>query len=110
MVLGGKTLAFTQGNTHEGMKWTIIDELRRFPIDITGATINVLVQSLDTSITIIDRVATIIDPADGTCKLTPVVGEMDIPGSYKAQLHIVFSDTTETYIQNMFITIISVLS
>ena len=110
MVLGGKTLTFVQGNTHEGMKWTIVDEERGFPIDITGATITVLIQSVDTSTTIINRVATIIVPEDGTCKLVPVAGEMDTPGNYKVQLHILFTDTTEVYIQNMFITIISALS
>jgi len=110
MVLGGKTLTFIQGNTHEGMKWTIVDEERGFPIDITGATINVLIQSVDSSTTIIDRIATIITATLGTCKLVPVNPEMDTPGNYKVQLHIVFDDTTEVYIQNMFITIISALS
>jgi len=110
MVLGGKTLTFTQGNTHEGMKWTIVDEERGFPIDITGATITCLVQSTDGSTTIINREVTIIDPAFGTCKLVPVTGEMDIPDTYKVQLHMLFTDTTEVYIQNMFITIVSVLS
>ena len=51
-----------------------------------------------------------IDPTLGTCKLVPVAGEMDTPGTYKVQLHIEFVDTTETYIQNMFITIVNVLS
>ena len=110
MVLGGKTLTFIEGNTHEGMKWTIVDEERGFPIDITGSTINVLIQGIDGTNTIIDRVATIIDPALGTCKLVPVAGEMDTPGNYKVQLYIVFTDTTEVYVQNMFITIISALS
>jgi len=110
MVLGGKTLTFIQGNTHEGMKWTIVDEERGFPIDITGATINVLIQSVDSSTTIIDRIATIITATLGTCKLVPLSPEMDTPGNYKVQLHIVFDDTTEVYIQNMFITIISALS
>ena len=111
MVSGsGKTLIFIQGNTHEGMKWTIVDDKRGFPIDITGATINVLVQNVDGGITIIDRVATIIDPLLGTCNLVPITPEMNTPGNYKVQLHIVFVDTTEVYIQNMFINIISVLS
>ena len=110
MVSGGKTLTFIEGNTHEGMKWTIVDEERGFPIDITSSTINVLIQSVDGSTTIISRVATIIDPLIGTCKLIPITGEMDTPGNYKVQLHIVFADTTEVYIQNMFITIISALS
>jgi hypothetical protein len=109
MVLSGKTLTFVEGNTHEGMHWTIIDEARGFPIDLTGATINVFIQGVDESNTIIDRVATIIDPTLGTCKLTPVVGEMDIPGNYKVQLHIVFADTTEVYLQKMSLNIISVL-
>ena len=110
MVLIGGTLTFIQGNTHEGMKWSIVDEERGFAIDITGATINVLIQSVDTSTTIIDRVATIILATNGTCKLVPVVGEMDIPGNYKVQLHIVFADATEVYIQNMFINIIRALN
>lgn len=110
MVLSGKTLTFTQGNTHEGMEWTVVDEKRGFPIDIAGATLNVLIQSLDASTTIINRTATIIDPAFGTCILTPIIGEMDIPGNYKVQLHIIFEDATEVYMQNMFISIISVLS
>lgn len=110
MVLGGKTISFVQGNTHEGMKWTIVDQKKGFVIDITGATLNVLVQSVDTSITIIDRVATIIDPMLGTSRLIPIAGEMDIPGNYKVQLHIVFSDLTEIYIQNMYVIIISALS
>jgi len=110
MSFGGKTLTFVQGNTHEGMKWTIVDEERGFPIDITGATINVLVQSVDGSSTIINRVATTITATEGTCKLVPITGEMNIPGNYKVQLHIVFPDTTEVYVQNMFITIVSALS
>lgn len=110
MVLGGKTLTFIQGNTHEGMKWTIIDEKRGFPIDITGATINVLIQSIDTNTTIINKPATIIDATKGTCKLVPVSGEMDTPGNYKVQLHITFADSTEVYIQDMFITVIRALS
>lgn len=110
MVLGGKTLTFIQGNTHEGMKWTIVDEVRRFPIDITGATINVIIQDVDGDPTIINREAVIIDPEFGTCKLVPIAGEMNTPGNYKVQLHISFIDATEVYIQNMFITIISVLS
>lgn len=110
MVLSGKTLTFIEGNTHEGMKWTIVDEERGFPINITGSTINVLVQSVNGTDTIINRIATIIDPTLGTCKLVPISGEMDDPGNYKVQLHIVFADTTEVYVQNMFITIVSVLS
>jgi hypothetical protein len=110
MVLGGKTLTFVEGNTHEGMKWTILDEERGFPIDITGATITCLIQTVDGNTTIIDRTVTIIDPLIGTCKLVPVAGEMDTPGNYKVQLHILFADTTEVYVQNMFITIISALS
>lgn len=110
MVLSGKTLTFTQGNTHESMKWTIVDEERGFPIDITDAIINVLVQSVNSSTTIIDRVATIITGTLGTCKLIPVSPEMDTPGNYKVQLHIVFIDTTEVFIQNMSISIISALS
>ncbi len=110
MGLRGETLFFIQGNTHEGMKWNIVDEARGFPIDITGTTITVLVQSVDTSTTIINRLATIITATDGTCKLVPVATEMDIPGNYKVQLHILFTDATEIFIQNMFITIISVLS
>jgi len=109
MVLGGETLTFVEGNTHEGMKWSIVDQERGAPIDITGATITVLIQSIDTSTTIVNRVATIIDPTLGTCKLIPVADEMDIPGNYKVQLHILFPDTTEVYVQNMLITIISVL-
>ena len=110
MVKSGKTLFFSEGNTHEGMKWTIIDEKWSFPIDITDATITCLAQSLDGSLTIINREVVPIDPTLGTCKLVPVAGEMDTPGTYKVQLHIEFVDTTETYIQNMFITIVNVLS
>ncbi len=109
MVLSGKTLTFIEGNTHEGMHWTIVDQARGFPIDITGATITVLIQDVNETDTIINRVANPIDPILGTCKLTPVAGEMDIPGSYKVQLHIVFADTTEVYIQKMSLNIISVL-
>lgn len=110
MVLGGKTLTFVEGNTHEGMHWIIVDEARGFPIDITSATINVLIQGVDETNTIINRIATIIDPTLGTCNLIPVTGEMDIPGNYKVQLHIIFADTTEAYIQKMSINIISVLA
>ena len=109
MVLSGKTLTFIEGNTHEGMHWTIVDEARGFPIDITDATINVLIQGvLETTDTIINRAATIIDPTLGTCKLVPIAGEMDIPGNYKVQLHIVFADATEVYLQKMSLNIISV--
>ncbi len=110
MTVAGKTLTFIQGNTHEGMKWIIVDEERGFPIDITGATLTVLVQSVDTSTTIINRLATIITAINGTCKLVPITGEMDMPGKYKVQLHIIFPDITEVYIQNMNINIISALS
>ena len=109
MVLSGKTLTFIEGNTHEGMHWTIVDEARGFPIDITDATINVLIQGVDETDTIINREATIIDPTLGTCKLVPIAGEMDVPGNYKVQLHIVFTDTTEVYLQKMSLNIISVL-
>lgn len=111
MVLSGKTLTFIEGNTHEGMKWTILDDERGFPIDITGATVNVLVQSVDGDTTIIEREATITDATAGECELIPNSGEMDIPGNYKVQLHVVFADTTELYIQrDMNIVIVSVLS
>ncbi len=110
MSFAGKTLTFIQGNTHEGMKWTILDEERGFPIDITGATINVLVQSVDGALTIINRVADIIDPTLGTCKLVPISTEMGTAGNFKVQLQIIFSDATEVFIQDMFINIISVLS
>ncbi len=109
MVLSGKTLTFIEGNTHEGMHWTIVDEARGFPIDITGATINVFIQGVLETDTIINRVATIIDPTLGTCNLIPTAGEMDVPGSYKVQLHIVFADATEVYLQKMSLNIISVL-
>ncbi len=105
---GGKTLTFIQGNTHEGMKWTIIDKATRLPVDITGATVAVLIQSIDGSTTIINRNATQITPTAGTCKLVPLVTEMDIIGEYIVQLTVTFPDTTIGIIQDMYIKINSV--
>lgn len=111
MVLSGKTLTFIQGNTHEGMKWTLKDEESGVRVPLTGATVNVLVQSVDGETTIIDRTASITDAEAGECELIPIDGEMDKPGNYKVQLHIVFSDDTELYIQkDMNIVIISSLN
>lgn len=106
MATGGKTLTFNQYNTHEAMKWTIIDKKTRLPIDLTGASINVLVKDLTETTTIIDSTATIISPAtNGQCSYQPVTGEMDISGSYKVQLTVTFADTTKSIIRNMFIKI-----
>jgi hypothetical protein len=85
------------------MKWTIIDKATRLPIDLTGSTIAVLVQSIDETTTIINRNATIIDATAGTCKLVPQTGEMDTAGDYAVQLTITFSDGTIGYIGDMFL-------
>lgn len=110
MVLKNKTLIFEEGNSHEGMKWTIIDQSTRIPIDLTGASVEVLVKTIDEQKTIINRSATILDATAGTCELIPTSAEMDTPGQYKVQLKITFADTTVAYLQGMNIIIRAVLS
>lgn len=106
----GKTLTFQQYNTHEAMKWTIVDEERGSPINLTAATITCIIQSVDETSTIIDQEVEYIDRVIGEIKLVPTTGDFDTPGLYKVQLKIVYGDTTIAYIQDMFISIISVLS
>lgn len=105
-----KTLYFDAGNSHEGMKWTLRDQSNGIPIDLTGATVDVLVKSMDEETTIIDRSATITDATGGECELIPTAAEMSDSGEYKVQLKITFSDTTVTYIGDMNIIIRDVLS
>ncbi len=84
-----QTLIYAQGQTREGMKWTVTDTKTNKPVDFTGATVNVLVfDAIDRSTVIIEDTAELLIPkTNGQCQYFFKSGESDRAGRYEVELN-----------------------
>lgn len=103
-----QTLIFAQGQTREGMKWTIIDTKINRPVDLTGSTVNLLVfDAVDRSTVIVQNTADLLIPeTNGQCQYFFGTGESDRVGTYEVELNpINFADGSVGILDDMQIVI-----
>lgn len=84
-----QTLIFAKGQTREGMKWTIIDTKTNKPVDLTGATVNIIAfDAADRTTIIIQNTAELLIPeTNGQCQYFFGSGESDRAGTYEIELN-----------------------
>lgn len=85
-----KSLEFVEGNTLEGIKFTVKDRSNSsLPFDLTSAAILFIVASNDKDTFIFSKSCDIVgDPTDGICLYQPTAGNMDTIGRHVGELKI----------------------
>lgn len=102
------TFSFIQGNTKEGLKFTVKNSVTGIAIDLTGHICTFKVSTLDLATSLFTKVC-VNDPDQVTNKgvtvYTPDTTNFDTVGRYAGELHILFSDTTIGRVQGIKIII-----
>ncbi len=96
-----KSLSFIEGNTLEGIQFTVKDRSdSSLPYDLTAATILFIVATNDKQTFIFSKACVIQgDPTLGICLYTPSSGNMDTIGNHLGELVITKGGNTGRYNQ-----------
>jgi hypothetical protein len=98
---------FIQGNTKEGIQFTVKDRNTDTAVDISGSSITFRVFNQDLTTLRFSQACDITNGPAGICEYVPTVSDTDFDntGKYSGELEITFSDGRIGKIQNIAITI-----
>lgn len=64
-------------------------------IDVTDCTVNLIIAKGNTVVNALHQGCTLVTPTSGIVQYTIVTGDFDTPGTYKADIEIVYADLSQ---------------
>jgi len=94
---------FIEGQTKEGLNFTLLDKNDGSAVDITAATITLTVFHPKSREKLFSGSCTLDVPASGTFYYTFIEADLDTVGTFEGEVEIVFADASVGKIQDFYI-------
>jgi hypothetical protein len=87
-----QTIKVVAGNS--APPWLLTAKRAGVAIDVTGATVSLILAKGNTITNAGHQACSLVTPTAGLVKYSPAVTDVPTPGKYKADLKVVYADTT----------------
>lgn len=87
-----RTISVVEDNTAPGELFTL--KRAGTAIDVTGCTVNLILAKGSTITNLGHQACTLVTPTSGVVQYNPLTGDFPTPGTYKADVEIIYPNTT----------------
>jgi len=99
----GNIYKFIEGQTKEGLNFTLVNKNTGLPVDVTDATIVLTAFHPKSRDKLFNGDCDPDVPASGTFHYSFIAGDLDETGTFECEVTITFADTTIGKIQDFYI-------